>query len=88
MLGRSALPILEGPKGKTEMQTISYDPGDAVLVDALRAEHRALEARVRELDSHPWLSAEEQLEMAALKKLKLAKKDQLAEIERRNHEES
>ena len=66
------------------MQTISFDPGDAVLVDALRAEHRALEARLAELNTRRWLTAAEQLERAALKKLKLAKKDLIEVIERRN----
>jgi hypothetical protein len=70
------------------MQMISYDPADAVLVEHLRAEHQALEARLAELDTHPWLSAEEQLERLALKKLKLAKKDQIAEIDRRHRESS
>ncbi len=66
------------------MQTISFDPGDAALVDALRAEHRTLEARLAELNAQRWLTVAEQLERAALKKLKLAKKDLIEDIERRN----
>jgi len=44
--------------------------GDAV-------EHRALKARVHELESHLSLTSSEQFELARLKKLKLLTKDQL-----------
>jgi len=48
--------------------------------DALEAEHLALETRLAELDRHLSLTAEEQLERAKLKKLKLATKDRIARL--------
>jgi hypothetical protein len=47
-------------------------------IEALQAEHRALELRLAELDRHLTLTAEEQLERARLKKLKLQAKDRMA----------
>ncbi len=46
----------------------------------LQAEHRAIEQRLAELDRHLTLTADEQLERARLKKLKLAAKDQMARL--------
>jgi hypothetical protein len=42
----------------------------------------AIEARLAELDRHLSLSADEQVERARLKKLKLAAKDRLARLAR------
>jgi uncharacterized protein YdcH (DUF465 family) len=47
------------------------------LVDRLTAEHRLLDAQLRDLEHHRWLSPQEQAEVARLKKLKLRAKDQL-----------
>ena len=47
---------------------------------ALEAEHLALETRLAELDRHLSLTAEEQVERAQLKKLKLAMKDRIARL--------
>jgi hypothetical protein len=52
------------------------------VVEALRAEHKALEERLAELDGHKWLTPSEQIERAELKKLKLAKKDAIERIAR------
>ena len=52
------------------------------VMQALRAEHRALELRLAELDAHKSLTASEQIERAELKKLKLAKKDAIERIAR------
>jgi hypothetical protein len=46
-----------------------------VFLSRLEAEHRALEQRLTELESHIGLTAEEQRERIQIKKLKLAKKD-------------
>jgi uncharacterized protein YdcH (DUF465 family) len=46
-------------------------------LDRLAAAHRALNARVQELESHLWLNPEEQAEMTRLKKLKLRTKEQM-----------
>jgi hypothetical protein len=47
-----------------------------------RAEHDALERRLREIDSHVGLTAAEQVERADLKKRKLAAKDEIARLSR------
>jgi uncharacterized protein YdcH (DUF465 family) len=52
------------------------------VMEALRAEHRALEMRLAELDGHKYLTPSEQVERAELKKLKLAKKDAIERIAR------
>lgn len=56
-------------------------------LDALQAEyerldreHRELKARLSELNSRLYLSADEEVERKTIQKLKLAKKDRLAEI--------
>lgn len=46
-------------------------------LQALKEEHRGLDALIRELDAKPWLSPDDQVEMARLKKLKLRKKDEI-----------
>jgi hypothetical protein len=51
-------------------------------VAALKAEHRALDLRLSELQRHISLSPEEQVESARLKKLKLATKDLIAQTMR------
>jgi hypothetical protein len=51
-------------------------------IEALRAEHKALELRLAELEGHKWLTPSEQVERAELKKLKLAKKDAIERIAR------
>lgn len=50
---------------------------ETALLDRLVAEHRALERRLTELESHVGLTAAEQLERIEIKKLKLVKKDQI-----------
>jgi uncharacterized protein YdcH (DUF465 family) len=52
------------------------------LLEQLRAEHRAIEVRLAELEGHLSLTPAEQIERAQLKKLKLAKKDQMAQLTR------
>ncbi len=47
---------------------------------ALRLEHAALEARLNELLGQPTNTAEEDLEVHRLKKLKLLRKDQIAQL--------
>jgi hypothetical protein len=52
----------------------------AQLLARLKNEHAQLEQRLAELDSHISLTAEEQVERVRIKKLKLAKKDQMARL--------
>ncbi len=47
------------------------------LIDRLAAEHEALKARIRELDSQLTLTSAERTEYAELKKMKLRTKDRL-----------
>ncbi len=52
-----------------------------VLINELTAEHRAIKARIRELDKHIALTSAEQVEYAQLKKLKLRAKDRIRLLE-------
>jgi uncharacterized protein YdcH (DUF465 family) len=49
-------------------------------IDALRAEHDALEKRLAELDGHVSLTSAEQAERARIKKWKLKLKDEIASL--------
>jgi uncharacterized protein YdcH (DUF465 family) len=49
-------------------------------LEALKEEHRELDVQITTLDAKPWLSPDEQIEMARLKKLKLRKKDEIFTI--------
>jgi hypothetical protein len=61
----------------------SFDgPDRDSLLAQLRAEHRALETRLAELERHLSLTAEEQLERATLKKRKLLTKDRISRLDR------
>jgi len=52
---------------------------EAKLV-GLRDEHKELDARIVGLANRPYLTPEEQLEVARLKKLKLRKKEQIYQV--------
>jgi uncharacterized protein YdcH (DUF465 family) len=52
-------------------------------LDKLLAEHRALDARVNEMERLPHLSVDEERDLHQLKKLKLAKKDQILGMQAR-----
>jgi hypothetical protein len=62
------------------MERVSLSDDVQVLVEQLRSQHAQLDARLHELEHHISLTAEEQLEIARLKKLKLATKDRIALI--------
>ncbi len=49
-------------------------------LDILRREHREMDDRIRDLSARPYLTAEDQIEVARLKKLKLRKKDELMAV--------
>jgi len=51
-------------------------------LDDLRREHRELDQRIEELRARPYLLPDEEVEVARMKKQKLAKKDQIARLER------
>jgi hypothetical protein len=51
-------------------------------IERLEKKHSYLKERVHEIDSRSFLSAEEQLEVAELKKKKLSVKDEIEEVRR------
>ena len=59
------------------MEKMNLDP-----ISQLKNEHREIELRLAELESHLSLSPREQHERAELKKLKLAKKDAIQRLTR------
>ena len=46
-------------------------------ITELRAEHRRLDDLVDEMGARPWLTPDDQVELARLKRLRLATKDRL-----------
>ena len=46
-------------------------------LETLREQHRELDSRIAGLTNRPYLTAEDQVELAGLKKLKLKKKDEI-----------
>lgn len=51
------------------------------LLDQLSAEHAAIKERLRQLGRHISLTSAEQVEYAQLRKMKLATKDRIRELE-------
>lgn len=49
-------------------------------LEQLQELHRQADQRLRELDRHIWLSPDEQIELARLKKQKLHLKDRMREL--------
>ncbi len=49
-------------------------------LEVLRREHREMDDRIRALSARPYLTPEDQMEVARLKKLKLRKKDELMAV--------
>ena len=56
--------------------------GPSHQIESLEREHRALKEQVREMASRPYLTSEQQIELVQLKKMKLQKKDLIAELRR------
>ena len=61
-----------------EAQTQSTDL--QATLDRLREQHQQADQRLRELDRHVWLSPDEQVELARLKKEKLRLKDEMRHL--------
>lgn len=53
------------------------DTDPLARLERLRDEHRSLDARIQEMSSRAYLTPEDQVEVARLKKLKLKKKDEI-----------
>ncbi len=51
-------------------------------IDRFRAEHEALETRLKVLDGHVYLSGDEQVERKQIQKKKLWLKDRIARLQR------
>jgi hypothetical protein len=64
-----------------DSQPEALDKTDGLArLQALRDEHRDLDVQIKTLASKPWLSPDDQVELARLKKLKLRKKDEIFTI--------
>jgi hypothetical protein len=60
---------------------MSHLPDDqSKTLERLRREHLKLDEQVQELEGHRWLSPDDEAEMKRLKRLKLAKKDEMRHI--------
>ena len=59
------------------METQSTTTDSSNVLDRLREQHHRADERLQELDRHVWLSPEEQVELARLKKEKLRLKDEI-----------
>ncbi len=55
------------------------------IIERLKTEHAALEARLNEIESHISLTPAEQMERSRIKKLKLAKKDLINQLKHEQH---
>lgn len=60
-----------------ENATRRDDVGSVEDLEALRKQHKDLEARLEAMDRHPYLTVQEQAERVRLKKEKLALKDRI-----------
>jgi hypothetical protein len=61
----------------------TQDPTLSEEINRLHTEHHSYAQRLEELLQKPYLSDEEEIEVAKLKKLKLRIKDQISDLERR-----
>lgn len=57
--------------------------GTAERLNHAEARHKELDARLKELARHTYLTPAEQVEVAELKKMKLLAKDEIATLRRR-----
>lgn len=64
-----------------ENQQVDGTNDVGAALEHLREQHRLAEMRLRELDRHVWLSPDEQVELARLKKEKLRLKDEMRHLE-------
>lgn len=65
------------------------DRGAALAhLQSLREQHRHLDAEIAELEQKPWLSPEDQVDLATKKKKKLWMKDQIYQLASRLGEET
>jgi uncharacterized protein YdcH (DUF465 family) len=61
------------------MENMQTHDAEATL-EQLQEQHRMADQRLRELDRHVWLSPDEQVELARLKKEKLRLKDEMRHL--------
>jgi hypothetical protein len=56
---------------------------EILRLEALKKQHREIDQKIDVMLSKPYLTTEEQIEVATLKKLKLKMKDEILELERK-----
>jgi hypothetical protein len=56
---------------------------EVLRLEALKKQHREIDQKINDMLSKPYLTTEEQVEVATLKKLKLKMKDEILELARR-----
>ena len=59
------------------MEKVRADSHPEQSLEVLQLEHEELDERVTQLERKAWLSQEEDVELARLKKMKLQKKDRI-----------
>ncbi|MBM4396109.1 MAG: YdcH family protein [Deltaproteobacteria bacterium] len=62
------------------MSEPAVKPDPLARLQALREEHRSLDTRIQEMSSRAYLTPDDQVEIARLKKLKLKKKDEILTV--------
>lgn len=70
----------------TEEEIVRVLAGQNEEFRRLGEEHRSLDEKLSEIEGRVYLAPEEQLERQRLKKLKLSKKDRMAELVRKYRE--
>jgi uncharacterized protein YdcH (DUF465 family) len=85
-LGKTGL-VLEAHLGggymKQQVLSPRVDINPEERLNFVEARHRELDARLKELGRHPYLTPAEQIEAAELKKWKLLAKDEMVALRRR-----
>jgi len=57
-----------------------HAPDPLSRLQHLKDEHRSLDTRIQEITSRPYLTSDDQIEIARLKKLKLRTKDEILQV--------
>jgi len=74
------MPVPEGAMGKSREEKMAELAARDPQFRALVQEHRELDEKLKEFDKKLYLTPDEEMERKRLQKLKLAKKDRIAQI--------